>query len=133
MIFVDSGAFIAKFFKDDMDHKQAVSQWNEFEESGEKLFTSNLVLTETITYLGRKADFRFAAERARNIYDSLSFQILRPTEEVELLAITLMRKYSDQKIGFADCLSFVLMKREKISRVFTFDRHFQTAGFTVVP
>ena len=39
-------------------------------------------------------------------------------------------KLSDQKVNFTDALSFVLMRREKIPEAFTFDRHFEFAGFT---
>jgi len=36
-------------------------------------------------------------------------------------------------VSFTDCVSFSLMRRYKLSRVFTFDRHFAAAGFTVWP
>jgi uncharacterized protein len=39
------------------------------------------------------------------------------------------RKYSDQRVSFTDCISFVLMKRERVKIAFTFDRHFSLAGF----
>jgi predicted nucleic acid-binding protein len=30
-----------------------------------------------------------------------------------------MRKFADQKIGFADCVSFAMMRRRKIRTAFT--------------
>jgi predicted nucleic acid-binding protein len=38
----------------------------------------------------------------------------------------------DQSIGFVDCLSFALMRRHRIPAAFTFDRHFELAGFPLV-
>ncbi|RLB20138.1 MAG: VapC toxin family PIN domain ribonuclease, partial [Deltaproteobacteria bacterium] len=35
--------------------------------------------------------------------------------------------------SFTDCVSFVLMKSQNIKRVFTFDQHFQIAGFQIFP
>jgi hypothetical protein len=48
-------------------------------------------------------------------------------------AIGFFEKYSDQHLSFTDCVSFVLMKIKKIKRVFTFDHHFQLAGFQIYP
>ncbi len=43
----------------------------------------------------------------------------------------LFEKYADQRVSFTDCISFVLMRRHKIRQVFSFDRHFELAGFVV--
>ncbi len=91
------------------------------------------VLDETLTLLGRRAGYNFAAQRARNIYASESLQILRPTGKEELRAIDFFEKYSDQRLSFTDCVSFVLMQSKKIKRIFTFDHHFQLAGFQIFP
>jgi predicted nucleic acid-binding protein len=95
--------------------------------------TSNFVLNETFTLLGRRAGYSFAAQRARNIYASELLNILRPSLEEELKAIGFFEKYSDHRLSFTDCVSFVLMKNRKIKRVFTFDYHFQLAGFQLYP
>ena len=98
----------------------------------ESLVTSNHVLDETLTLLARRAGGHFAADRADNIYASDVLEILHCTREDELAAVRLLRKYSDQQVSFTDCTSFVLMKSRQISSVFTYDLHFQRAGFHVV-
>ena len=105
----------------------------QFEKKSETCVTSNFVLDETFTLLGRRAGCNFASQRARNIYASESLNILRPSREDELKAIDFFEKYSDQHLSFTDCVSLVLMKSKKIKRVFTFDQHFQLAGFQVYP
>ena len=95
--------------------------------------TSNFVLDETFYLLGRRAGYSFAVQRARNIYASELLNILQPSREDELKAIGFFEKYSDQRLSFTDCVSFVLMKTKKIKRVFTFDPHFQLAGFQIYP
>lgn len=132
MIFVDSGALVARYVADDQYHRAASQLWDELAASREPLVTSNFVLDETFTLVGRRAGYSFAAERARFIYASRRFRILRPTEGDELLAIDLFAKFADQKISFTDCLSFALMRAEGIHRVFSFDRHFRLAGFEVI-
>ena len=77
----------------------------------------------------RDAQDHFAADRAENIYASQALEILYSTRDDELEAIRLLRKYADQGVSFTDCVSFVLMKRCRIATAFTFDHHFERAGF----
>ncbi|MBZ5593619.1 MAG: hypothetical protein LAP39_15370 [Acidobacteriia bacterium] len=56
-------------------------------------------------------------------------EILHSTREDETDAVRLLRKYADPQVSFTDCVSFVLMKSRKVSTAFTFDPHFQRAGF----
>ncbi len=132
MIFIDTGAFLARYLDHDQYHRNAVIVWEQLGTNKEKYFTSNFVLDETFTLLGRRAGYEFAVQRAKNIYASRALRILRPDKTDELNAINYFSKFADQKISFTDCISFVLMKREKIQRVFSYDRHFELAGFNLV-
>ena len=129
MIFIDTGAFLARYLEGDQFHVQATRTWAKIKEDQELCFTSNFVLDETFTLLGRQASYAFSAERAKNIYASNLLKILRPTKLDEINAIEFFSKYSDHAVSFTDCISFVLMNKEKINRVFSFDKHFQYAGF----
>ena len=129
MIFIDTGAFVARYIERDQYHQQAIKMWEKIYTLREQCYTSNFVLDETLTLLGRWAGYVFAAQKAHIIYSSPIFIILRPDQDIELKAIELFGKYADQKISFTDCVSFVLMKEKKIKRVFSFDRHFSIAGF----
>lgn len=133
MIFIDTGAFLARSLARDAYHSVARRGWDEIAATGERCLTSNFVLDETLTLLGRRAGYRFAAEEGRRLYASKQLEILRPQEEDEAKALRLFTKYADQRVSFTDCVSFVLMKREKIRRVFGFDQHFRSAGFRVWP
>lgn len=133
MIFIDAGAFIARYVEKDQFHSKALACWAVLEKSAEKLVTSNYVLDETATALGRRAGNVFAANRLKNIYASQAFQIWRPDKDDELRAIELFAKFADQGVSFTDCISFVLMTTRHVHRVFTFDRHLDSGGFTRVP
>ncbi len=121
----------AKFLSNDQYHEQAVRVWDKLKQKGEACFTSNFVLDETFTLLGRRAGYDFAAQRANHIYSSRVLTIFRPEETDEVKAIKYFRKYSDPSVSFTDCISFVLMKKRKIARVFTFDRHFEQVGYRI--
>ena len=133
MIFIDTGAFLARHLSKDQNHRQAISFWKSIQKKGEACVTSNFVLDETLTLLGRRAGYGFAAQRARNIYASESLTIIRPDKNDELKAIDFFEKYSDHRLSFTDCISVVLMQNKKIKRVFSFDHHFQILGFQKYP
>ncbi|MGD8212580.1 MAG: PIN domain-containing protein [Desulfobacterales bacterium] len=133
MIYIDTGAFLARHLSRDQYHGQANSFWNSIKKKGEACTTSNFVLDETFTLLGRRAGYDFAAQRARNIYASEWLKILRSEKNDELRAIDYFEKYSDHRLSFTDCISIALMQRKKIKRVFTFDHHFLIFGFNKYP
>jgi predicted nucleic acid-binding protein len=133
MIFIDTGAFLARYVAADQFHHPATMLWADLEGRGERCVTSNFVLSETATLLGRRAGHQFAALRLRNIYASKAMEVWRPDCEDELRALKWFAKYSDQKVSFTDCVSFVLMKSGQVKEVFSFDRHFDLAGFRRMP
>ena len=133
MIFIDTGAFLARYIAKDDLHRTSTSCWAVLEKSKERLFTSNFVLDETFTLLGRRTGYSFASERARAILSSSAITILRPSKYDEIEAVKLFEKFADQSVSYTDCISFVLMRSNKIERVFTFDRHFGMAGFAIIP
>lgn len=133
MTFVDAGPFLARYHENDQHHAEAVAGWRDIEKQGEPCLTSNLVLSEAFTLLGRRMGYSFAADRAERIYASVIFTILRPDEADEREALALFRKFSDQRVSFTDCVSFALMKRHRIRRAFAFDVHFAYAGFRLWP
>lgn len=131
MIFLDTGAFIARFIQNDQYHQQAIRSWELLGQQDTKCTTSNFVLDETFTLLGRRAGNQFAHDRALNIYASQSLTIVRPDLDDEMNALSYFKKYGDQAISFTDCISFALMDRTRIKRVFTFDEHFTWAGYQI--
>lgn len=133
MIFVDSGAFIARHLAKDQHHKVASRLWRKLGRSGERSLTSNFIVDEALTLIGRRADRRFAASVGRRIYASRVLEIIRPNADDEMAALARLEKYHDQDVSFTDCVSFVLMERRKVRRAFTFDHHFRIAGFETMP
>ena len=89
MVFVDTGAFLARYDAADALHSRCVSVWLRLR--GRELFTSTHVLAETWTLLGRRAGYAFAAERAQNVYVSPALEILYTTREDESEAVQWFR------------------------------------------
>jgi predicted nucleic acid-binding protein len=133
VIFIDTGAFLARYVSHDEHHKRAKRTWSEIERGRVRCFTSNFILDETFTLLGRRSSYAFAAERARALLASTALTILRPEAADEMKAVDLFAKFADQKVSFTDCVSFSLMRGHGLNRAFTFDRHFADAGFELTP
>lgn len=133
MIFVDTGAFVGRHLAKDQHHRAASDSWAEIGRSGERCVTSNFVIDEAVTLIGRRAGHRFAADVIRRLYTSRALELIRPDAEAELAALSIYETYHDQDVSFTDCISFVLMERRKLRRAFTFDHHFRIAGFEVLP
>jgi uncharacterized protein len=129
LIFVDTGAFLALYSTRDQYHREASTI---FPSLPRPFSTSNHVVDELATLLGRIAGYRYAADRVDDLYASASIEVVPSTLDDEVAAIRWMRKYADKEIGFTDCISFAMMRRLGIRRAFTFDRHFHDAGFQIL-
>ena len=129
MIFIDTGAFIARYVGADQHHAQSLPLWKRIEQNRPVCITSNLVLSETLTYLGRHVNYNFAVQKGKILYASHWLGILRPMEEEDTAGLRYFEKFADQEVSFTDCVSFALMHNRKVRQVFSFDRHFSLAGF----
>jgi predicted nucleic acid-binding protein len=132
MIFVDTGAWVARFSRRDQYHARAAATWAKLKASNERIVTSDSVFVETVSLLGRKVTPLAAVEAGRFLHGWNKLTILRTTKDDEAAALNLLAKFVDQSIGFVDCLSFALMRRHRIPTAFSFDRHFESAGFPLV-
>jgi len=131
-LFVDTGAFLAKEIAADQHHRRATDLWDTLKDQGTQLFSSQHVLDETATLLARRTTYAWAADWGRDVL-AAGFRWLTADENDLSAAFVQMRKYADQGVSFTDCVSFVLMRKERLRYVFGFDRHFEAAGFQVWP
>ena len=129
MIFVDTGAFLARYLKRDQFFEKAQNQWASIRKEAIPLVTTNLVLVETATLLARRAPPDIAVARIRSIYQSRSFVIHSSASEDEMAGLDMMAHYRGQDISLTDGISFAVMRKLGITRAFTFDHHFLIAGF----
>ena len=132
-MFIDTGAFFARYRSDDDHHVSAVERWKKIALARRPCVTTSFIVAEAITLLSREFGCSIAAERARAIYASTVITVINPSEEDQLLAIDLLERYADQRVYFVDCVSFVIMRRQKLKTAFGFDRHFKMAGFGLWP
>ena len=138
-LFIDTGAFFARFNERDEHHDRATAV---FEAIGagdlpyRPLYTSGYVLSELATLTLRKAGHSEAVEALERAAGSPNIRVIHPAASAFDATRAEFERYDDQRITFVDHLSVVLARERDVSHVFTFDgRDFRTfeAGFTLVP
>jgi predicted nucleic acid-binding protein len=131
-VFVDTGAWIALAVTTDPLHRRAAETWDGLLRDGARAVTSVPVVLETFTFLERNA----AREVALRWKDALAtvpfFRLLECGVRDLKAAWSFFDRRDLHKLSAVDATSFVIMKREKIRRAFTFDHHFAKVGFQVV-
>ncbi|NWF91464.1 MAG: type II toxin-antitoxin system VapC family toxin [Syntrophaceae bacterium] len=132
-IFVDTSAWIALADKDDSHHKEAASGYPSIFKNHKNLITSNLVIAETYIVILKELGHGAAIDFLERIKASPRILKICSDENIEMEAEGILVKYMDQDFSYADAVSFVIMKRRKIRKAFSFDKHFVTAGFVNVP
>jgi len=131
-IFIDSSAFIALYLQDELFHLKAVDFWKKAREKKLHFFTNNFIFDETLTWLVKRKGKAIAVGFGNYLLqnnDIVPVKSILP--EDEKMAWKLFCKLPG-RLSFTDCTSFSMMKRLKIRRVFTFDKHFKKAGFKIV-
>ncbi len=116
----------------DSYHGTAEKIWGTLLETRPFLYTSNLIVSETITLLRNRSGVEESIRFGDALFSSTIVRIYYVEKPHELKAWYIFKKYSDQNFSFADCASFALMQELGISKAFTFDRHFSVLGFEIL-
>lgn len=129
MIFVDTGAWFARYVADDVDHATAV-QW--FRSTPDRIVTTDYVLDELLTLL----KVRGYAAIAFSIGDKFLAGKACQLEYVQAADINrawnIFSQFRDKGWSFTDCTSLAIMERLQVSVACAFDSHFRQFGNIVI-
>lgn len=161
-LFVDTGAFIALNDTRDQYHALATRFYEDIGEKRTPLLSTNCILNEAYSWLQRQSGFRFpAAWRFGEWFRGVSshatlrgspetgrfgrahrvevtdprkpFTLLYTDPAIEEEAWGFFAQHGASGATYTDCISFAVMKMLGLKRAFTFDEHFEEAGFSLVP
>lgn len=128
-IFVDTGAWFARFVPSDPDH-QAVREW--LERNRQPLLTTDYVLDELLTLLKVRGEF-FRALEVGDAFLSQDVCTLEWVTQADVKAAwRTFSTYLDKDWSFTDCVSRVVIERLQIKTALAFDTHFQQFGTLLV-
>jgi len=132
-LLVDTGAWYALADRSDRHHAKAVAVYPELLRKRRYLTTTNLIVAETFTLIRRAIGHAAAIFFLSSIAASPRVMKIYSDRTLEETAEEILRKYQDQDFSFTDAVSFAAMQRGRIAEAFSFDRHFKTAGFSLIP
>jgi len=132
-LLVDTGAWYALADMSDRHHNEAVEIYPKLLSSNLPLKTTNLIIAETYILIRRGIGYQAAIAFLENIDSSPRVIKIYPDSILEEKAESILRQYQDQDFSYTDAVSFVVMKQYGIAEAFSFDKHFVTAGFTLIP
>jgi predicted nucleic acid-binding protein len=125
---VDTSAMYAMLDASERDHAEARAIVARLARERWRLFTTNYIVAEIHALVLVRVN-RAVAERALNELDASPTTIVRATEADEQRARAIIKQYQDKNFSLTDAITFAVMERLGIDRVFTFDRNFAQYGF----
>jgi predicted nucleic acid-binding protein len=130
---IDTGALIALARANDQYHARAVAIARRFLAAGGRFLGTTLVLSELHSHMlfGRGAGPARAA-MTRLLDDAAHQWAAVPADLVREAVDRWLDRYKDQPFSLTDAVSFEVMRRERVTHAFAFDRHFVTAGYELL-
>lgn len=132
-VFVDTGYLIALEAADDQHHEVALEHWRFLNETLPLLVTTSYVFDEVVTFFNSRKKHAKAVEVGNLLLESPSVQMVHIDQAFFQEAWAVFVRHKDKFYSLTDCASFVVMKRFRIRKALTFDKHFIQAGFEKLP
>lgn len=131
--FLDTGFLIALESSDDQHHKAAQDFWHPFLETGTVFVTTSYVFDEVTTYFNSRAHHSKAVEVGQNLLESQAIEFIHISQNLFMSGWEIFKKHNEKRYSLTERISFAVMKKEGLQNVLSFDRHFEQAGFQLLP
>lgn len=125
VLFADTFYFLALLNDRDAHHTSAIH----YDATQLSLVTTAWVLTEVGDALSASENRRVFPGLLDLLQTAPEVRIISPSGDLFERGVKLYRQRPDKDWSLTDCISFVVMADEKISKALTGDRHFEQAGF----
>lgn len=132
-LFLDTAGWFAALSPREHGHDAARTTYSDALRGGQLLVTTPLVAAEMHTLLLRWRGVSAGTFFLETVFET-GAHVIAPLDD-ELIDAALsrwIRRFADKPLSLADAVSFEVMRRERIHRALTFDRHFADAGFEIL-
>jgi predicted nucleic acid-binding protein len=130
-LFADASYYIAFLNRPDSDRNRAIAWQRYVTKNRIPVVTTEAVLWELLNFFAGAGRSRAYEAYARLHLDPL-VRVFGLDDPLHAVAVRLYRDRPDQEWGITDCLSFEVMRRQRLTGALTFDHHFEQAGFRVL-
>jgi uncharacterized protein len=125
--FMDTSYVQASFSEDDQFHAKAL-ELRQLIYTSQKIWIAEAVLLEVGNAFSAKKRSE-ATSFIKNCYEDDLFEVVNVSTQMLRQALDLYENRSDKTWGMVDCVSFVVMKENRVKEALTSDKHFVQAGF----
>jgi predicted nucleic acid-binding protein len=130
-LYVDTSALFAIMDADDGNHRAAFAVWQGLLSDRDALHTSNYVILETVALLQNRIGLEAVRLFTADILPI--FTVSWVDEGIHRSSHHALLVAARRHISLVDCVSFEVMRRLDLDRVFCFDPHFAELGFEALP
>lgn len=127
-VFGDTSYFIALVVPNDALHARAVARAS----NPMKVVTTAWVMAELATYLSHPSNRPLFGAILDAVRNEPTFEFIPATPDLFDAGVDLFRSRADKGWSLVDCISFVIMQRERLTEALTGDHHFTQAGLTAL-
>jgi len=127
--FADTSFLVAYLNPDDEFHDRACDY---MADEARRFVTTGWVLIELANYLAKTRHRRVVGPFVRELRREARWTIEPVAEDPLEVGLSLYARRPDKAWSLTDCISFTLMRQQKIVEAATTDHHFNQAGFTAL-
>jgi len=130
VIFVDTGAWFARFVPDDPSHER-IKTW--FAANNEPLVTSDYCVDETLTLLAARKRVKVSIEAGRLLLEEAIARLHFVTPQQVHRSWILFQSRAYAGWSFTGCTSKIVIDDLNVETAIAVDDHFRQFGITVIP
>jgi len=132
-VFIDTSAWVAVSDRRDKYYPTASKEYTRLIREHFILVTTNLIIAEVYILIRGTSGHNAAIRLLRSLHGSPRLVKVFSDAHMETLAEVILEGHTDQDYSFTDAVSFVVMQERDIPDAFTFDSHFASMGFKMLP
>ncbi len=129
---IDTGALLALAWPRDQYHADAKRLAHHHRATGGRLVGTTLVLAEFHGHVLYAKGPGTARTLVTRLLADSAYEWMDAPLTLVVDARSWLDRFRDQAFSLVDAVSFEVMRREKITHAFAFDRHFEVAGFRLL-
>lgn len=133
-VFLDTSGWFAAANTRELHHARVAAAYDELVQRRVPLVTTSLVVAEMHALVVRERGAQAGCALLDAIYADPAYRVIAASRELESAATDRwLRPFRDQRFRLTDAVSFEAMRTERIDEALSLDRHFEVAGYRLVP
>ena len=130
-VFADTSGMYALLVGSEDGHAGLVRAFRHVLAANRPLWTTSYVLIETIALLQGRIGLEPVRDFDEHVFPLLSVEWV--SEDLHRRGARRLSMENRRRLSFVDCVSFEFMRQQGISDVLGLDRHFEEAGYRLLP